>query len=338
MAPKMTSKPKKSTRQPVKSTAKTTRKKATPKKARLKQLKRYRSFQLSPKLNNRPPVSGFWVTNRQAWQQLAPHWLDFIKLGTIILIVGWVLVYGFGSTIDLPTQKANLTVGDQTDWSTNLAISFELLGQLFNRFLPDFSLASNFSSLNILLLLLASLATITLIRQRHSKKSQPLTVADTVYFGPSQIVPFICIGLILFIQLLPLLIANNVVLSLKAGGVLTTGASQALVLVAAGLINIWSLYLVSGSIIGLFVVSLPGTRPLDAWQTSWSICHNRRGLIARQLLAWFVLLLISTTLVMLPVVWWLTPIAEYIFYAWLVIIFLVGQVGFYQFYLNLINN
>ena len=250
------------------------------------------------------------------------------------------MIYGFGQHLDLAEKRSELLVVFGKQPVDQIRIALDQLGQLFNH-LADLGQDFNFYAGVVFLVL--SLCLFFLFRQIDQVWPKKLKgqlwsrVSQVIYFGPSQIVPFFATCLFLSGQAVPALIANSISGRLQASGALTDNSSQFIVLALAGLFNLFSLYLLTGTVLSLAIVSRAGASPSDAWLLAWRVSRQRRQLVFGYLFAFLVLVFLATTLLFLPILIFLSSVAEYLFYIWLVCLFFFGHGYFYNFYRLLIG-
>ena len=107
--------------------------------------------------------------------------------------------------------------------------------------------------------LFASLSVLWLIRNLSKQAGKgKIRVREAVYFGPAQLVPFITLGLLLLLQLLPSLIVADFGAQLRENGVLGTNLEQAAGVAVILSFLALSFYWLAGGIFSLIIISLPG--------------------------------------------------------------------------------
>ena len=303
--------------------------------ARQKKQARYRSFQLSKKLKSQAPKPA-------SVRVIASRSLSFCRrhkrrLGLHVLVflcLYGLLVYGFAQQFDLTSLKASLTGSTGKGFGAHLATGIELVNKLLLE--TSQGLSEQFQVFAVLLVIIFALVGLWLIRSLRDGPERP-KLKDAYYFGPAQFVPFVLVLAVVALQFLPMLFANQVAESLRLNEVLLTTAEQVLVVVLVILFNIFSIYMVTGTVFGLIVVSLSGARPWQSLQSSLNLTRHRRWLVIRHT---FGLVLISSVLLiglMLPIVLLATVIAEYLLYLIYVCLFVFWQIYLYELYRELMQ-
>ncbi|MEO8785168.1 MAG: hypothetical protein ABI221_02565, partial [Candidatus Saccharimonadales bacterium] len=101
-------------------------------------------------------------------------------------------------------------------------------------------------------------------------------------------------------------------------------------------LSIWSLYMMSASIVGLFIVTLPDMTPMAAWRAARNLMAGRRWLVLRKLLALPVALIVAVIVISLPFAVLLPPVAEWVFFALGIVALPVSLSYVYGLYLELL--
>ena len=283
------------------------------------------------------PVAGLALV-KTSCRRLADNWPLFTGLGLLAWLGLALLIYGFGQHLDLATRQLELEQVWDGGWTDQLRISFDHL-QFLTNYVTDLTVDFNFYSATVLIIL--SLILLFLARQiydgRDRNRSMLSRLQTAVYFGPAQIIPYLLSLAFLFGQALPALLANSLAANLRAGGLLESNASQFLVLAVVLLVNLFSLYLIASTVFALAIVSRPGVSPLAAWVTSWDLTAGRRLQATGWLVLALVLAVLATAIVMVPVLLFLLPVAEYVFYGWLLGLLFAGHIYFYELYRALLD-
>lgn len=151
-----------------------------------------------------------------------------------------------------------------------------------------------------ILLLMVWLTTIWLLRAVLAGRAPKLR--DGIYHSGAPIVPTFLVGLVLFLQLIPAAIAALGLYAALPSGILDSGVAAMLLSIAGLLLVVLSLYWITGTLVALVVVTLPGMYPFEALRTAAEIVSGRRIRILLRLL-WVGFTTFALWLVvMLPVV------------------------------------
>lgn len=224
-------------------------------------------------------------------------------------IFNLVFVHGTGSLVNLSGINKAANLGDG-----------------FNRFSAVLGSAGSANTeaaslYQSILLIITALALIWMIRQLTAKptKGKPaaatnLSVRKVFYHSTYALVPFILVLILISIQLIPMLIGASVYSLVISNGLAVGPLENGLWLVAFMGLSIWSLYMVTATLFGLFVVTLPEMTPIAAWRAAKKLVAGRRWTVMRKLLFLPFILLVLVALLILPVAIWLAVIAEWLYF------------------------
>ena len=297
---------------------------------------KYRPFLWSKPLKSpaRSPLNGLGLLRQTYLTLKAGRWW-FVVLGLALLAGLLGLAYYYDLLVDLESRQVALDLELADDWQTTLASGLSLVFEALSE-----ALVWNQDGLLRLWLFwglaFGSLLSLSLVRSLKSKTRTDWR--QILYFGPAQIMPFLILVVFLIIQALPFLIVLGVANSLRLNEVVVTNLEQAAILGVVGVIGWLSAFWVTGSLLSLVIVSLPGARPGQAWQTALAVARYRRWLICRRLI-WLVLALSGLgLLLLLPFALWLITGLIYALYVFLISAFIVSHVYIYELYRELIKN
>ena len=304
-------------------------------KTRKKKERVYRSFSLQKTLPaKRTVLPAAVVLVSDSLRFLRRHWRSFGLLLIFFASMAAVLLFSGGRNDGLAQAKTEFIQrygsGFGGGLSTSLALLSEASADLTDRLSQFFGW---FSALG----LFASLSLWWLIRNLRDKAlAGRLKVREAVYFGPAQIVPFAALGCLLLFQLLPALVIADFGLQLREGGVLQSNWEQAAVLGVIVAMFALSFYWAVGGLFGLIIVSLPGTKPLQALQTSLQLAHRRRRIVVSRLLI-LPLLAVPLLAAVLPAVWLLPQWSEHLLYLIGLLLFIISHIYCFLLYQSLLT-
>lgn len=277
-------------------------------------------------------LPGSWQLARQAATVL---WSRRTIFGAIILIYGGltiVLVRGLAGGTDVSELKRQLTQAFSGQFGA-LASSLSILAVLV-------SSSGNGSSptagtYQFFLAVVVSLAIIWGLRSAGA--GQAFRARDAYYNGMYPLVPYILVLLVIGLQLLPLLIGSSIYSTVVNGGIAVHLAEKlfwlAVFLGLAGL----SLYWLSSSLFALYIVTLQGMTPLRALRSARQLVQGRRWQVLRKLTALPVFLLLTAAVIMLPIILWLTPLAQWVFFVLTMAVLAAVHAYMYSLYRELLN-
>ncbi len=257
-------------------------------------------------------------------------------IGGITLIYGLgivLLVRGFSSTQDFVTLKALLD-SVLTGASGKLQSVVVQLSALFEG--NNASTSASGGIYQAILFIICSLAIIWVLRQ--SQAGQPVAVKTAFYHGMYPLIQFLGVVVIIGLQLLPLTIGSYVYGSLISGGIVTGFAERAVTLLAFLGLALWSLRMVTGSVFALYIVTLPDTEPWQAIRSAGQLVRGRRLLIWRKVLLLPLVLIVGTSLAVLPFLFILTPLVVWVFFFISLLWFPLTHSYMYTLYRELLND
>lgn len=263
------------------------------------------------------------------------HLWQFSLLSSIFLIIAFVLFLS-GSALDLKQAQIELRQRYGDGFQAEISVILALMPEMINVLEQRLSQAIGwFIGLNLFI----SLSLWWLIRRLQDLKeaTKKIEVKDAIYFGPAQIIPFTLIIFTLIIQLLPALIVTDFATQLRTNEVLQGNLEQLGVVLIILSSYALSLYWVVGGIFSLIIVSLPGARPLKAWQTSWHLSHRRRRLILSRLIFLIIFSVFLACILILPALWLIPQWADYLFYLIGLNFFIIGHIYCFLLYQDLLT-
>lgn len=162
------------------------------------------------------------------------------------------------------------------------------------------SLSESQQIYSAILIILAWLTTVWLLRNVIAGRKVKLR--DGLYNAGSPILPTFLVALLLLVQLLPFAIAIIGYGAASATGLLAGGIEAMLFWVAAGLLTILSLYLITGTVFALIIITLPGMYPSIAIKTAGDLVIGRRLRILARFLWMVINLSIVWALTIIPII------------------------------------
>lgn len=278
-------------------------------------------------------LSAAWQLARTAALTLWQHRVLFIGITVVYGLLNLILVRGFANGTDvanLKTQLGQIFNGDFGPLASSLTIFVVLIGSAGN------GTSSTAGAYQALLVIVASLAIIWAFRQVLSD-TRP-RIRDAYYKGMSPLIPFILVLLVIGLQLLPLLIGSTLYSLVISNGIAVYFIEKLIWTLLFVALALLSLYMVSSSIFALYIVTLPDMTPVKALRSARQLVRYRRWTVLRKLLFLPVLLVIAAAVVMLPIIVWLTPLAQWVFFA-LTMLAITAVHGYaYTLYRELLND
>lgn len=265
--------------------------------------------------NNHAPVPNYKPLPKArllfagACKQLWQHKRLF---GGIVIIYGLfnlILVRGLAGSNDLSTLKSALDSvfkgfsGKLAETATSFTYLLASSGS------GSTSTSGIYQSI---LIVICSLAFIWGLRQVLAKNE--VRIRDSFYQGMYPLIPFLLMFVLLGVQLLPLGIGASLYSQIVTNGIAVHIWEKVLfILIFAGL-GLWSLRMITASIFAMYIATLPDMTPLRAYRSAKQLVYGRRLLIWRKLIFLPVILLLLAAVIELPLILFLTPIAEWMFF------------------------
>lgn len=303
---------------------------------RKKQLPKYQSFKLQKKIKikNYKPLPSAW----SLWKSsLALFWKNKRTISQFLMV--YVILYiifvrGLSGGINLSEIRDALREEGST---TGLLTGATLFGVLVSNIGTTTSETASFYQGT--LLIIGSLAFIWLLRQLSGAKSVKLRIRDTFYRGMQPLIPFILVLLVIALEFVPLSI-GGFILNIVLANSLAGGGELFGIYVICMLLAILSLYLVSGSVAALYIVTLPDMEPVRAIRASHQVLMMHRWSVIRKLVLLMMFLLIVGMLIFTPLLLiipssWIW-INEYIFLAGGLAGFAIFHIYMYNLYKSLL--
>jgi hypothetical protein len=270
----------------------------------------YKSFKLSKRLRHpKGKLKGSFRIFANCIRHLGKNWRVFTGIIVIYLLLTVLLVKGLGGGVGLTDFKMLLQEtfeGNASELFTGVALFGILLGS------AGTSATETGSVYQSMLLVLFSVILIWVLRQTYAAKK--VSVRDGFYKGVYPLIPFTLVLLIIGLQLVPLAAASTLYVIVIEGGLSATYTETVLWLLLLFGLALLSLYWISSSLFGLYIVTLPDMTPLRALRSAKELVRFRRWEIMRKVVFLPVALLVLAGAIMLPLIIYITPAAEWVFF------------------------
>ncbi len=278
-------------------------------KRRIKQ-PTYKSFRMSPRIKSiAEEVPSSLHILKDTRKLLLSRWRLFTGIVLVYLILTIVLVKGLSGSLDLTQIKEQLEGAFQGNWgqlSTGVTIFGLLVGS-------SGTASTDIASLyQTILLTIISLVLIWALRQTHA--GTKVGVKDSFYKAMYPLIPFFLVLIVIGTQLLPAAFAGFLYSAMFGAGVAITAIEKALWLILIALLVLWSIYMVTSSIFALYIVTLPDVKPFQALRSARELVLHRRWSVMRKVLFLPFILVLLGAAIMIPIIIFMTPIAEFSFF------------------------
>ncbi len=274
-----------------------------------------------------------WQLTKTAAQTVWQHKRFFTVLILVYGLLNLLLVQGFaaGGT-DIASLKNSL---DQVFMGHFGALAASLGGLSLLVSSAGTSTTPTAGTYQLFLVLITSLAIIWALRQLMAG-AQP-RVRDTYYRGPYALVPFILVLLVIGLQLIPLLVGSTIYSQVIGGGIAVHVGERLFWLFIYTLLALLSLYMLSSSLIALYVVTLPNMTPMKALRSARELVRSRRWMVMGRIFCLPIILLSAAAIIGTPIIVWLTPLAPLVFFILTMFALVAVHAYMYTLYRELLN-
>ena len=262
-------------------------------------------------------------------------WRHRRLFGGITLLYGLLtllLIQGIAGGTDVSSLKDGLNQvfnGHLGSLASSLSVFVVLVGSAGN------SSSQTAGAYQLFLALITSLAVIWSLRQ--VLQGRTIRLRDAYYRGMYPFIPFILVLIVVSLQLLPLLIGSSLYSLVITNGIAVSLVEKLIwAAVFAGL-GALSLYWISSSLFALYIAALPDMTPLKALRSARELVRGRRWPVLRKVLFLPLVLLVAAAIIMVPIIIWLTPVAQWVFFLLTMFSLVAIHTYMYAFYRELID-
>jgi hypothetical protein len=270
----------------------------------------YKSFRMSKRIHHpKGKLRGSFKIFAGSTQHLYKNWRVFGGITLVYLALTIVLVKGFAGGVGLAEIKGILHdtfQGSTAQLVTGLTLFGVLLGSAGS------SSSETGATYQSILLIVFSVVLIWTLRQTFASKR--VSVRDGFYKGLYPLIPFVLVLLVIGLQLIPLVVASTLYTIVIAGGLAVTATETILWSLLLFGLSLLSIYWLSSSLFALYIVTLPDMTPMAALRTARDLVRYRRWEVMRKVLFLPVALLLLAGIILLPMILYVTPAAEWLFF------------------------
>ncbi len=302
---------------------------------RLRKLnRRQRKQKAKTQARSRSPIKNSFRLTIEALRTIRRFWKPLGGIILVYLILNIILASGVSNlNTTVNDIKLNLEVGDSSNLSP--------FGTAINGFSNLVASAgtngsSTGSSLQIALIVVVSLVIIWALRQLFAGKI--ITVKQAYYSSMTPLIPFLLVLLVIFIQLLPLTLGASTISALLSTIFVNGGnlSNVIMIIFTSGLLA-WSLYMISGSLLSIYIVTLPDAHPRQALRSAKNLVAYRRWAIIRRLIYLPIFTLLLMGLVVIPLILYATFLVMPVFLVLSMFSLLFAHTYLYSLYRELIS-
>ncbi len=269
----------------------------------------YKTLRVAKRIKHPIKLPNVWRLTKASAKLLWQHKRLFIGITLVYGLLNLILVQGLAGSTDVGTLKQGLSqvfTGHFGSLASSLSVFAVLVGSSGNGSSPTAG------AYQLFLALITSLAVIWALRQVLAGTA--VRVRDAYYRGMYPLIPFILVLIVVGLQLIPLLIGSSIYSLVINNGIAVFFVEKLVWALLYGLLALLSLYMISSSLFALYIVTLPDMTPLKALRSARELVRYRRWTILRKILCLPIILLILAAVIMLPIIIWLTALAQWIFF------------------------
>lgn len=279
--------------------------------AKLRKKPKYKSFRYHKRVkHHEAPLPSWWMLTRKAFKLLSANkrriaWF-FLVYGLLYI----VFVRGFTAPVDIDAIRDSFE-SVATEEVSALAANFTVFSLMVQ---STSSAAGDVAGLyQMFFLIISALALIWLFRQQQA--GNKVTMKMAFYRGMYPLIPFIIITAIIGLQTIPASAGNFLFKTVIDSGLAVNTLEQTVWLILFLLMLLLSLYMISSSLIALFIVTLPEMTPLLALKKAKELVQFRRFSVLRKVLAILLFILVLFVAVVFPLIFVSADIAQLVFFA-----------------------
>jgi len=296
--------------------------------------RRQKKAKAKSEIKSRKPLLGSFRLSWLTLKTIRRYWKPLGGIVLAYLILNIILASGISSlSATVSDIKFNLNEADSNNLSP-IATAIDGFGSLVGS--AGTNSSSTGSALQSILIVVESLVIIWALR--HLLAGQKIRVKQAYYNSTAQLIPFLLVVAVIFIQLLPVVLGAPIARAIltsafpNGGG----GAVTLMVLMSAVLIG-WSLYMLSSSIVALYIVTLPDMHPRRALRSAKDLVRFRRFSIMRRLIFLPIFVLLAMATVVIPLILSATFLVAPVFFGLSMLSLLFANTYLYSLYRELIS-
>ncbi len=246
-------------------------------------------------------LPGYIKFNKYVFSMLWKNKKLFLLLGlTYALLTAAMVGVASQDTYSVLKDTLNTTGGDllKGNWGEIGKASVLFLSTITGG-LSD-TLSESQQIYSTIIMLLAWLTSVWLLR--NIMAGRKVKLRDGLYNAGAPILPTFMVAALLVIQLLPMALAAVGYGAASLTGILDGGIEAMLFWIADILLIVLSLYLISGTLFALVIVTLPGMYPSRAIKTAGDLVVGRRLRILGRILWMAFNVIITWALIIIPII------------------------------------
>ena len=303
----------KTKKKPVKQTKKIVKEpKTVNADAKVRKKPKYKSFRPHRRIkDHRDPLPSWWELFKKSLSLIGENKKQIAWFFVIYGALNLILVRGIESPVDTESLKETFNIIFDSETAT-LATGFTSFGLLLDASTRGAGgeLAQGYQTI---LLIISTLALIWLYRNQQA--GNKVTMKMAFYRGMYPLIPFVLVLAVIGLQMFPAIVGNFLYTAVIEAGLVVSGTEQAVWLVFFFATVLLSLYMVSSSVIALFIVTLPEMQPMESLRQATELVRYRRFALLRKAFAAMIIVFAILFVVVLPILFIAPALAEWMFFS-----------------------
>jgi hypothetical protein len=310
---------------------KKTRSKKTAANGRVRKLtKKQTRAKAKKEVKSRKPLPGSFKLAARSFMVIKANWRPLGGIVLVYILLNIVFASGISNVSGaFSTIKADLQAsGGHNLWHAAGGFA-SLVGS------SGASGSGTGSTLQSVLFVIESLVIIWALR--HLLSGQAITVKRAYYSSMAPLIPFLLVIAVIIIQLLPMTIGAAILAAISSSVFPGMATASIVSGVALAFLAAWSIYMVSGSVFALYIVTLPDIQPRQALRSAKDLVSFRRLVILRKFLFLPILILVVMGLIIVPLILYASAIVPAVFYVLSVLALLFVHTYLYSLYRGMLE-
>lgn len=292
----------------------------------------YQSLRLQKRIKHPTKLPSVYRIFKTAAITVWQHKGLFAGIIIVYGLLNLILVQGIATSNDASELKQTLDqvfTGNFGSVASGISVFAVLVGSAGN------ATNQTAGAYQLFLGLISSLAIIWALRQVLADKL--IRVRDAYYRGMYPLVTFILVLLVVGLQLIPLLIGSSLYSLVITNGIAVYFVEKLIWALIYALLAMLTLYMLSSSLFALYIVTLPDMTPMKALRSARELVRHRRWTVLRKIIFMPIILLIIAAIIMVPIIVWATPLAQWTFFILTMTSLLAIHAYMYTLYRELLN-
>lgn len=252
-------------------------------------------------------IASVWSLMRTAVAVLVRRRWLFLGIGAVYVVCNLLLVQTASATnVEDLKKSLGISTGPADSITAGLTLFTVLVAASGN------GATQTGAAYQSVLVFIVSLAVVWALREVTAGRT--IRIRDSFYRGMYPLIPVLLVLLMVFVHLIPLALGAGVFGIVVVNGIAVNNLQVALwsLLLLAGL-ALSAFFLIS-SLFALYIAALPDMTPMRALRSAKNLVRGRRWTVLRKLVFLPLALAVVGLVIMLPIIWWVTPAAAWIFF------------------------